>query len=83
MPSVSLVSPGFERQALATGRGLGFDGMRLAVLDAHPDGLTADELVGGFVAHTVAQVVAGLTVENPVEAATSSEPTALDVVNGR
>ena len=80
MPSVSLVSPGFERQALATGRGLGFDGMRLAVLDAHPDGLTADELVGGFVAHTVAQVVAGLTVENPVEAATSSEPTALDVV---
>ena len=80
VPSVSLVSPGFERQALATGRGLGFDGMRLAVLDAHPDGLSADALVAGFLAHTLPQVVAGLTVEIPVDAATSSEPGALDVV---
>ena len=61
VPSVSLITPGFERQALATGRGLGFDGMRVAVLDAHPDALSHDELVAGFLANTVPQVIAGLT----------------------
>ncbi len=32
VPTVSLVCEGFERQASATGRGLGFDGLPLAVL---------------------------------------------------
>ncbi len=77
---MSLVTPGFERQALATGRGLGFDGMRLAVLAAHPDGQSSEDMLAAFRAATIAEVVAGLTVESAVEGATTSEPAALDVV---
>ncbi|HAP77234.1 MAG TPA: hypothetical protein DCR14_14260 [Acidimicrobiaceae bacterium] len=80
VPSVSLVSPGFERQALATGRGLGFDGMRLAVLAAHPDGQSTDDMLTSFRSSTLGEVVAGLTTETRVEGATTSEPTALEVV---
>lgn len=79
-PSVSLVTEGFVRQALATGRGLGFDGMRLAVLAGHVDSQTYDEMVASFVASTVEQVIDGLTrpIDDPVGAVV--EPDALDVV---
>ncbi len=79
-PSVSLVTEGFVRQALATGRGLGFDGMRLAVLAGHVDSQTHDEMIAAFVAATVEQVIDGLTrpVDDTVGA--PAEPAALDVV---
>ncbi|MEQ1703480.1 MAG: UGSC family (seleno)protein [Ilumatobacteraceae bacterium] len=81
VPSVSLITPGFERQALATGRGLGFDGMKLAVLDAHPDSLSHDELIAGFLANTVPQILAGLTAALDDDSAVAvDEPQALDVV---
>jgi len=81
VPSVSLITPGFERQALATGRGLGFDAMRVAVLDAHPDALSHDELVAGFLANTVPQVIAGLTAAlDDNRSIAADEPQALDVV---
>ena len=61
MPSVSLVCEGFERQASATARGLGFDGLPLAVLRGHVDAQTTDEMVAAVLEHTVPQVIAGLT----------------------
>jgi hypothetical protein len=80
VPSVSLITPGFERQALATGRGLGVDGMRVAVLDAHPDGQSREEMLAAFVAHTVDQVIAGLTAPIDDLGFAVDEPAALDVV---
>ena len=62
VPTVSLVCEGFERQAAATGRGLGFDGLPLAVLKGHVDAQSYDEMVASFVEHTLAQVIDGLTV---------------------
>ena len=79
-PSVSIVSPGFERQAVATGRGLGFDNMRLAVLDAHPDAFTHDDLIAGFREHTVPQIIAGLTAALDDMGDAVKEPLALDIV---
>lgn len=68
------------RQALATGRGLGFDGMRLAVLAGHVDSQTYDEMAASFVASTVEQVIDGLT--RPIDDSVGAvvEPDALDVV---
>lgn len=80
IPSVSLVCEGFERQALATGRGLGFDGMRLATMRGHVDAQGYDDLVASFLEHTVDQVVRGLTEPSEAATATTSEPKALDVV---
>ena len=80
VPSVSIVSPGFERQAVATGRGLGFDLMRLAVLDGHPDSFTSDELTAGFLARTVPQIIEGLTAPLGDDGEAADEPLALDVV---
>ena len=80
VPSVSIVSPGFERQAVATGRGLGFDLMRLAVLDGHPDSFTSDELTAGFLARTVPQIIEGLTAALGDDGEAADEPLALDVV---
>jgi hypothetical protein len=79
-PSVSLVTEGFVRQALATGRGLGFDGMRLAVLAGHVDSQTYDEMVASFVASTVEQVIDGLTRPVDDSAGAVVEPNDLDVV---
>ena len=80
MPSVSLVCEGFERQASATARGLGFDGLPLAVLRGHVDAQPYDEMVASFLAHTVDEVVRGLTEPIDVDESAASEPSALDVV---
>jgi len=80
-PSVSLVCEGFERQALATGRGHGLDGMRLGVLVGHVDAQSAEQMMTNFVEVTLAQVIAGLTDSVAVVATTpDSEPSALDIV---
>ena len=77
---MSLVCEGFEGQASATARGHGFDNLPLAVTVGHVDAQSVQEMTANFLAHTVDQVVAGLTEALDVAHATSTEPTALDVV---
>jgi hypothetical protein len=80
VPSVSLVCSGFERQASATARGLGFDGLPLAVLRGHVDAQSTDEMVASVLAHTVDEVVAGLTTPIEHDEADAGEFAAMDVV---
>lgn len=80
VPSVSLVCEGFERQAVATARGLGVDGIALAVMRGHVDAQPTAEMIESFLAVTVDQVVAGLTVERDDVGVGADEPAALEVV---
>jgi hypothetical protein len=80
IPSVSLVCEGFDRQATATARGLGFDDIALAVMRGHVDAQPTAEMIESFLAHTVDQVVAGITVERDDGGDGADEPAALDVV---
>ena len=64
VPTVSIVCEGFQRQALATGRGLGLDDLPLAVLRGHVDTQSHDEMIALFLEHTVEQIVRGLTESN-------------------
>lgn len=80
MPSVSLVCDGFERQAGATARGLGFDGLPLAVMRGHVDSQSTEEMTTGFLQHTVDQVVTGLTTPIVDDDGATAEPAALDIV---
>jgi hypothetical protein len=61
VPSVSLVCEGFVGQARATGEGLGFAMLPCAVLVGHVDSQSYEEMIAGFVATTIDQVVAGLS----------------------
>ena len=83
IPSVSIVCEGFEKQARATGRGHGFDRLPLAVLRGHVDARSHADNVADLVAHTMDEIITGLTHEattgSPGDTA-SAEPTALDVV---
>ncbi len=67
VPSVSIVCEGFERQALATGRGLGFDGLALAVLCGHVDSQSYDEMIASLLSTTIDQIVDGLTFSGSQE----------------
>lgn len=85
IPSVSIVCEGFERQALATARGHGYDDLPLAVTDGHVDAQTADVMIERFLASTVDEVVAGLTIDTSSDALDDrghrvEEPGALDIV---
>ena len=82
VPTVSLVCEGFERQALATARGLGVDHLPLAVLRGHVDAQSRDAMVATFLEHTLDEIVAGLTValDGGTLATPDAEPGALDVV---
>jgi hypothetical protein len=80
IPSVSIVCEGFEGQAAATGRGHGFDGMALAVTVGHVDAQPAEVMIADFVAHTVDQIVAGLTTATATAGEADAEPAPLDVV---
>ena len=77
---MSLVCEGFERQAAATARGLGFDGLPIAVMRGHVDSQPADEMIASFLARTVDEVVAGLTTAIDADGDEAGEPSALDVV---
>ncbi len=81
VPTVSIVCEGFQRQALATGRGLGLDDLPLAVLRGHVDSQSHDEMLALFLEHTVEQIVRGLTESN-LDAGDdgSAEPSAFDIV---
>ncbi len=81
IPAVSIVCEGFERQAVATARGHGYDGIPLAITDGHVDTQSPAELEAKFVATTVDQVIAGLTSsESSTDETADDEPSALDVV---
>jgi hypothetical protein len=80
VPSVSIVCEGFERQALATGRGLGFDGVRLAVLQGHVDTQAPDLMVKLFLDSTINEIVRGLTESITAVSGGADEPSALDIV---
>ena len=78
MPTVSLVCEGFERQAAATGRGLGFDGLPLAVMRGHVDAQSYDHMRQSFIEHTLEQVIEGLTAQIEMSEGANAEPAALD-----
>jgi hypothetical protein len=80
VPSVSLVCDGFAKQALATGRGLGFDGMRLAMLQGHVDAQSADEMIEQFMETTVDQVVSALTTSTSSNEVANKQPIPTDTV---
>ncbi len=83
IPSVSIVCEGFDGQATATARGMGYDGIPVAVTIGHVDALSAEEMIARFVASTVDRIIAGLTVDDRGERSVSDEPAALDhVVSG-
>ena len=77
---MSLVCEGFERQASATGRGLGFDRLPLAVLQGHVDAQGYDQMRESFIEHTLPQVVAGLTAAIDAADDVTNEPASLDIV---
>ncbi len=82
IPSVSIVCEGFDGQAAATGRGLGWDGLPLAITIGHVDTQDDDEMVANFVESTIPQIIDGLIGElsAPIGAGQTTEPTALDIV---
>ena len=80
IPSVSVVCDGFAGQGRATARGLGYDGLALAVTVGHVDAQSADEMTTNFVGTTVDQIVDGLIGERDASNVADPEPTALDVV---
>ena len=80
IPSVSLVCEGFERQAAATARGLGFDGLPLARLRGHVDAQSSQEMLASLIEFTIDEIVAGLTKPIELAADRGDQPAALDTV---
>ena len=80
IPSVSIVCEGFDGQAGATARGMGFDGLRVAITVGHVDALSAEEMISRFVASTVDRIIAGLTDDDMSAVEADDEPAALDAV---
>lgn len=80
VPSVSLVCEGFERQAAATARGLGFDGVAVAVLVGHVDSQSYEEMMSSFLKVTVDQIIDGLTKHELRNDEVTVDPSAQDIV---
>ena len=81
IPSVSIVCDGFAGQAKATARGLGYDGLPLAVTVGHVDAQSTDDMVANFVSHTVDEIIAGLvTTDGASIESGNDEPAALTIV---
>ncbi len=80
IPSVSIVCDGFAGQANATARGMGYDGLPLAVTVGHVDAQSADDMIRNFVDHTIDVIVNGLVGAEGVAASDENEePAALDI----
>jgi hypothetical protein len=77
VPSVSLVCDGFEGQARATARGLGFDDLRLARLRGHVDAQSSDDMLASALAFTLPQVIDALTAPIAHDATTVGDPTGI------
>ena len=67
-------------QAAATGRGLGYDGLALAVIAGHVDSQSSSDMLDAFRATTVDQVAAGLTGRASTARSEVTEPAARDIV---
>lgn len=80
VPSVSLVCEGFVGQARATGRGLGFDGLPLAIMPGHVDAQGASEMINNLLTVAFDQIVEGLTGGVATSSTALVEPSALEVV---
>ncbi len=80
VPSVSLVCEGFEKQAAATARGLGCDGLPLAVMRGHVDSQSGADMIASFVQHTVDEVIDGLTRQLAHDSTHTDEPNPHDIV---
>ena len=80
IPSVSVVCDGFAGQARATARGLGYDGLAVAVTIGHVDAQSAEVMRRNFVGHTVDDIVDGLTTDIDDGDESAAEPSAVDVV---
>ncbi len=80
IPSVSIVCEGFVGQAAATGRGLGYDGLPLAVMPGHVDAQPTDVMLQNLREIATDQVIAGLTAPVLAGDASACEPSALDIV---
>lgn len=76
---MSIVCEGFAGQARATARGLGFDGLALAVTVGHVDTQSVEEMIARFVAATVDEIVGGLMGDEADADIANTEPAALDV----
>ena len=79
IPSVSIICEGFAGQAAATARGMGYDGLPLAVTVGHVDAQSEKEMATNFIDTTVDEIIAGLTADETVDAADTAEPAALDI----
>ena len=79
IPSVSIICEGFAGQAAATARGLGYDGLPLAVTIGHVDAQSVEEMTANFVGTTVDEIVAGLTSDELLGEEGNAEPAALDI----
>jgi len=79
IPSVSIICEGFAGQAAATARGLGFDGLPLAVTIGHVDAQSAEAMTANFIARTVDDIINGLTVDESAARTGNFEPAALDI----
>ena len=80
IPSVSIVCDGFAGQARATARGLGYDGLPLAVTVGHVDAQPYELMRSNFLESTVDQIVAGLTGDDRADVSSAAaEPAALDI----
>ncbi len=65
IPSASIVCEGFAGQAAATARGIGYDGLPLAVTIGHVDAQSQTEMIENFLSETVDAIIAGLTDPTP------------------
>ena len=57
IPSVSILCEGFEQQALATGRGMGFDGLAVAATVGHVDAQDTTTMIANFRDVTIDRIV--------------------------
>ena len=80
VPSVSLVCEGFKNQAAATGRGAGFIGLPLGVLNGHVDAQSHDEMITHLRASTIEAIIEGLTQSPQDGDVLVAEPEPFDVV---
>jgi len=79
IPSVSIICEGFASQAAATARGLGYDGLPLAVTSGHVDAQSAEEMTANFLSQTVDDIIEGLVGQGARATAETVEPAALDI----
>lgn len=79
VPTSSLVSEGFVRQAAATCVGLGLPNLQVAKVKGHPGAQSAEELRRNILDATIEQVIANLT-QMPAAAKELQEPGAHEIV---